>query len=56
MLILTYIISVVVKKVITRFIDIIKVNDIEFTMYREIKFNSYLDTFNKNRHNVNYSK
>jgi len=56
MLILTYIISIVVKIVITRFIDIIKVNDIEFTMYREVKFNSYLDTFNKIRYNVNYSK
>jgi hypothetical protein len=47
MLILTYIISIVVKIVIRRFIEVININDIEFTGYRTVKFYYYLVTFKK---------
>ena len=47
MLILTYTISIVLKIVITRLIDIININDIEFKRYREFQLGYYLDTFNK---------
>jgi hypothetical protein len=47
MLILTYIISILVKIVNTRFIDIVNIKDIEFKRYQEFELNYYLDTFNK---------
>lgn len=47
MLILTYTISIQVKIVNTRFIDIVNINEIEFKRYREFQFSYYLDTFNK---------